>query len=86
MNDPRPHLLHFLVKQIQDVLFLFLSPVTFHMVVPGAPAHCWVQLIRYSYTTPILVAGVGFCTLTVTIQRELMRQKPFISGVNSGAI
>lgn len=39
-EGPFPYLFHVLVEEIKDVPLLFLRPVTFHMVIPGAPRHC----------------------------------------------
>lgn len=40
MLGPFPYLFHVLVEEIKDIPPLLLLPVTFHIVIPGAPRHC----------------------------------------------
>lgn len=40
------YLFHVLIEEVQDVSLLSLCPVSFHVVIPGAPWHCTTEFIE----------------------------------------
>lgn len=49
-----PYLFHVLIEEVKDIPLLFLHPVTFHMVIPGAPWHCRNHIYSASLMEMIL--------------------------------
>lgn len=55
-----PYLLHVLIKEVEDVPLLFLCPIPFHMVIPGAPWH-WNQ----TYCHSLVEVNINHWTLMI---------------------